>query len=308
MKILLLGANGQVGFELMRALGPLGTLRPTTRSGRLPGGAPCLAADLGGSDADLCTLLDAERPGLIVNASAYTAVDRAEDEPALAHRVNAGALAALSGWAAAHGVPVVHYSTDYVFAGEGERPWREDDATAPASVYGASKLVGELALRDSGAPHLILRTAWVYAARGHNFLRTMLRLAGERDTLRVVADQTGTPTPARLIANATATILARLTPDGGWRDDAAWGTYHLTAAGHTTWHAFAEAIFARALRAGLIEHAPSVEAIATADYPTRARRPAWSVLDCTRVQEMFSLRLPPWEMALDAVIGELAAH
>ena len=306
MKILLLGAGGQVGFELMRALGPLGELRVATRDGLLPGGAHCLRADLADSDAALIALLDHNAPDLIVNAAAYTAVDRAEDEPALAQRVNGDAVGTLGRWAAPRGVPVIHYSTDYVFDGRGTRPWREDDATAPPGVYGASKLAGEQALRASGAAHLVLRTAWVYAARGHNFLRTMLRLAAERDALRVVDDQVGAPTPARLIANATAAIIARLAPRGVFAGDAPWGLYHLTAGGHASWCGFARAIVQTAQRAGLIVRAPEVQAIATADYPPRARRPAWSVLDCTRVQDTFALRLPPWETALDAVIGELA--
>jgi len=306
MKILLLGAGGQVGFELMRALGPLGALSAATRDGMLPGGARCRVADLGAGATALRALLDEDAPDVIVNAAAYTAVDRAEDEAALAQAVNAPALDTLGRGAAAHGAAVIHYSTDYVFDGSGARAWREDDTPAPRGVYAASKLAGEQALRASGAPHLILRTAWVYAARGHNFLRTMLRLAGERDTLRVVNDQFGTPTPARLIANATAAMLARMTPRGGFAGDAAWGTYHLTASGHTSWHGFAEALLQAAQRAGLITRMPAVLAIATTDYPTRAQRPAWSVLDCTRVQDVFALRLPDWQTALDAVIGELA--
>ncbi|MCK9366210.1 MAG: dTDP-4-dehydrorhamnose reductase [Metallibacterium scheffleri] len=306
MKILLLGAGGQVGFELMRALGPLGALNAATRDGMLPGGARCRVADLGADPAALRALLDEAAPDVIVNAAAYTAVDRAEDEPALAQAINAGAPETLGRWAAAHGAAVIHYSTDYVFDGGGPRPWREDDTPAPRGVYGASKLAGEQALRASGAPHLILRTAWVYAARGHNFLRTMLRLAGERESLRVVNDQFGTPTPARLIANATAAMLARMAPRGDFTGDAAWGTYHLTASGHASWHGFAEALLQAAQRAGLIARMPELLAISSADYPTRAQRPAWSVLDCTRVQDVFALRLPDWQTALDAVIGELA--
>ncbi len=306
MRILLLGAGGQVGFELMRALGPLGELRAATRDGLLPGGAPCLRADLADGDAALLALLDHHAPDLIVNAAAYTAVDRAEDEPALAQRINGAAVGVLGRWAAPRGVPVIHYSTDYVFDGRGTRPWREDDATAPLGVYGASKLAGEQALLASGAPHLVLRTAWVYAARGRNFLRTMLRLAAERDVLRVVDDQIGAPTPARLIANATAASVARLAPRGAFAADAPWGIYHLTAGGQISWCGFARAIVQAAQRAGLIIRAPEVQAIASTDYPTRARRPAWSVLDCTRAQDTFALRLPSWDTALDAVIGELA--
>ncbi len=307
MRILLLGANGQVGFELMRALGPLGQLLPATRAGVLPGAQPCLRADLADSDARLHALLDETAPQLIVNAAAYTAVDRAEDEPEAALRSNGSAVGALGRWAAAYDVPLIHYSTDYVFAGAGTQPWREDDAVAPLGVYGASKLAGEQALRDSGARHLILRTAWVYAARGHNFLRTMLRLADEREQLRVVDDQIGTPTPARLIANATAIMLARMSVAGAFTDAAPWGTYHLTAGGQTSWHGFAAVLLQAAQRAGLIARLPRLQAIASSDYPTRARRPSYSVLDCSRIERTFALQLPPWQTALAAVIGELAS-
>jgi dTDP-4-dehydrorhamnose reductase len=194
----------------------------------------------------------------------------------------------------------VHFSTDYVFDGRGSRPYREDDPTAPLGAYGRSKLAGEVALRESGCAHLILRTAWVYAARGHNFLRTMLRLARERDELRVVDDQHGAPTPARLIAAATALILA------GHAGDAC-GTFHLTAAGACSWHAFAAALLQRAADSGLIARMPRVVPIATADYPTRAARPAYSVLDTARLRSAFGLHLPAWQSGLDDVIGELAA-
>lgn len=301
MRILLLGANGQVGFELARSLAPLGELVCASRDGKMPGGAACLAADLG-SPASLAAALDSTQADVIVNAAAYTAVDRAEDEPQLAQRINARALAEIGAWAASNNALVVHYSTDYVFDGSGTNPYREIDAVAPLGVYGASKLAGEIALRDSGCDHLILRTAWVYAARGHNFLRTMLRLALDRDELRIVADQHGAPTPARLISAATAAVLAQRM---GGREMQP-GTYHLCAAGQCTWFDFAGAIFARAHAAGLIERVPRLVPIATADYPTPARRPAYSVLDCSRIRDAFGLRLPTWQAGLDAVIGELA--
>ncbi|MBS0438575.1 MAG: dTDP-4-dehydrorhamnose reductase [Proteobacteria bacterium] len=301
MRTLLLGANGQVGFELARSLAPLGELVCASRDGKMPGGAACLAADLG-SPASLAAALDSTQADVIVNAAAYTAVDRAEDEPQLAQRINARALAEIGAWAASNNALVVHYSTDYVFDGSGTKPCREIDAVAPLGVYGASKLAGEIALRDSGCDHLILRTAWVYAARGHNFLRTMLRLARDRDELRIVADQHGAPTPARLISAATAAVLAQRM---GGREMKP-GTYHLCAAGQCTWFDFAGAIFARAQAAGLIERVPRLVPIATADYPTPARRPAYSVLDCSRIRDAFGLRLPTWQAGLDAVIGELA--
>ncbi|MDE1961879.1 MAG: dTDP-4-dehydrorhamnose reductase, partial [Xanthomonadaceae bacterium] len=231
---------------------------------------------------------------------------RAEDESVLAQRVNAQALAEIGAYAAAHNALAVHYSTDYVFDGAGSRPYRENDATAPLGVYGRSKRDGENALRASGCDHLILRTAWVYAARGHNFLHTMLRLARERDELRVVGDQRGAPTPARLISAATAVALARLLARRAGEREKLLGTYHLCAAGQCTWFDFAGAIFARALAAGLIARAPRLVPISTTEYPTRARRPAYSVLDCSKIRDAFGLHLPEWRAGLDAVIGELA--
>lgn len=305
MKILLLGANGQVGFELQRSLAPLGEIVAATRSGTLPGAVPCERVDFHDTDA-LRALCERIAPQLVVNAAAHTAVDRAEDEEALAQQANGAAPGVLGAWAAASGAAVVHYSTDYVFDGSGRRPYREDDATAPLGVYGRSKRAGELALEASGAEFLNFRTAWVYAARGGNFLRTMLRLARERDRLGVVADQRGAPTPARLIAQATACVLARwlvLTPD---ERRATAGHYHLVSAGECSWHEFAGEIFALALAAGLIERIPEVAAIATADYPTKARRPAYSVLDTRKIATTFGLQLPHWRQGLRDVIGELA--
>ncbi|MBB4127941.1 dTDP-4-dehydrorhamnose reductase [Xanthomonas translucens] len=300
MTTLVFGANGQVGQELLRALGASGPLLATTRSGRLPDGSACETADLD-QPQTLGALLDRLQPTAVVNAAAYTAVDRAEQERDAALRANAEAPAAIASWCAAHGVPMVHYSTDYVFDGQSTRPYPEDAPTAPLNVYGATKLAGEAAIRASGAQHLIFRTAWVYAAHGSNFLRTMLRVGAERDELRVVADQAGTPTPAALIADVTAQILER-------RDVAQSGTWHLTASGETTWHGFAEAIFDEALAAGLLARAPRVLPIATAEYPTPAKRPAYSRLDISRLQRDFSLVLPEWRDGLRQVIGELAAQ
>lgn len=299
MTTLVLGANGQVGQELLRALAGTGPLLATTRSGRLPDGSACETADLDRPQT-LSALLDRLRPTAVVNAAAYTAVDRAEQDRDAALRANAEAPAALAGWCAAHGVPIVHYSTDYVFDGQGARPYPEDAPTAPLGVYGATKLAGEEAIRASGAQHLIFRTAWVYAAHGNNFVRTMLRVGAERDELRVVADQVGTPTPAALIADVTAQVL-------GQRDALQSGTWHLTAAGETTWHGFAEAIFEEALAAGLLARAPRVLPITTAEYPTPAKRPAYSRLDVSRLQHDFSVALPQWRDGLRRVIGELVA-
>lgn len=297
MIVLLFGANGQLGQELRRALSPLGTVVSTTRSGALPDGSACEVADFNQTDS-LTALLDRIRPDVVVNAAAYTAVDRAEDDRDATWRANAEAPGVIARWCAAVGVPLVHYSTDYVFDGQGTRPYREDDATAPLGVYGASKLAGENAIRAAGGRHLIFRTAWVYAAHSANFLRTMLRVGAERDVLRVVADQIGTPTPAALIASVTAQALQH----GGDLS----GTWHLTANGETSWHGFAEAIFAEAVAAGRLPSSPKVEAITTAEYPTPARRPAYSHLDVSRLESDFGIALPSWQEGLKRVIAELA--
>ncbi len=297
MTILVFGGNGQVGRELLRALAPLGTVVATTRSGTLADGSACEVADFDLPDS-LPALLDRLRPALVVNAAAYTAVDRAEQEPEAAFRANAQAPGVIARWCAAQGVPLVHYSTDYVFDGQGRAPYREDAPTAPLGVYGTSKRDGEDAVRAAGGRHLIFRTAWVYAAHGGNFLRTMLRLGAERDELRVVADQIGTPTPAALIADVTAHALRH---PGGLS-----GTWHLTASGQTSWHGFAEAIFAEALSAGVLTKAPSVLAISSAEYPTPAKRPAWSVLDNRKLQRDFGVALPAWQEGLQRVIGEIS--
>nr|WP_218842352.1 dTDP-4-dehydrorhamnose reductase [Stenotrophomonas sp. JAI102] len=292
---MLLGANGQLGQELRGALAPLGGIVATTRIGALPDGNVCEVADFD-QPASLAALLDRVQPTVVVNAAAYTAVDRAEDDRDAAFRANAEAPGLLARWCAQAGVPLVHYSTDYVFDGQGTRPYREDDATAPLGVYGTSKLAGEDAIRAAGGRHLIFRTAWVYASHSANFLRTMLRVGADRDVLRVVADQVGTPTPARLIADVTAQALQH---DGGLS-----GTWHLTAKGETSWHGFAEAIFAEAVAAGVLPRAPSVEAITSAEYPTPAKRPAYSHLDVAKLEKDFGLTLPRWQDGLKQVIAE----
>lgn len=305
MKILLLGANGQVGFELARACAPLGELICATRSGVLPGGARGIAADLSQAGR-LAAVLAAANADVVINAAAYTAVDRAEDEPDRAQLDNAVGVAHLADWTARHNRLLVHYSTDYVFDGRGERPYGEDDPTAPLGAYGRSKLAGETAVHASRCDYLLLRTAWVYAARGHNFLRTMLKLGREREQLRVVNDQRGAPTSARLIAAATALALAHMYARRAVDREKFLGTFHLCAGGECSWFDFAAAIFARAQAAGLVERAPELLPITTAEYPTKAKRPAYSVLDSTKFQATFGLHLPPWQDGLDAVIGELA--
>jgi dTDP-4-dehydrorhamnose reductase len=297
MKILLFGGNGQVGTELRRSLASLGTVVATTRSGMLADGAPCELADFDAPDT-LGRLVERVRPDVVVNAAAYTAVDRAEDDVAAAFRANADAPAAIARACAARDVRLVHYSTDYVFDGHATRPYREDDPVAPLGVYGASKLAGEEAIRASGATHLIFRTAWVYAAHGSNFLRTMLRLARERDELQVVADQIGSPTPAGLIADLTARVLAG--------EPAGSGVWHLTSTGQTSWHGFAEAIMAAAHARGLVPRCPRVVPITTADYPTRARRPAYSVLDVTKLHRDFDLVPAAWQDGLGEVLDAVA--
>ncbi|HEY6986095.1 MAG TPA: dTDP-4-dehydrorhamnose reductase [Rhodanobacteraceae bacterium] len=302
MKILLLGATGQVGVELLRTLPPLGEIVCAALGGELADKSHCIDVDFTRS-ASLAAAMDEANADIIVNAAAYTAVDRAEDEPELADRINHLAVAEIGAWAARHAARVIHYSTDYVFDGASTRPYREDDATAPLGIYGRTKLDGEQALHESGARHLLLRTAWVYAAHGHNFARTMLRLAGERDELRVVSDQIGAPTPARLIAETTTAALR------AWLDRGdIGGTYHVVSAGRCSWFDFAVAILHGAVERGLIERLPRMDPIATADYPTRARRPAFSVLDCGRIEAALGIQLPSWESGLTGVLDELASQ
>lgn len=297
MTLLVFGGNGQVGQELLRALAPLGDVLATTRSGMLPDGTACEVADFGQPDS-LPALLDSLQPSVVVNAAAYTAVDKAEQDVDAAFAANAQAPGVIARWCAAHGVPFVHYSTDYVFDGQGTAPYREDEPTAPLGVYGTSKRDGEEAVRAAGGRHLIFRTAWVYASHGTNFLRTMLRVAAERDVLRVVADQIGTPTPAALIADVTAQALQH--------PNQLSGTWHLTASGQTSWHGFAEAIFAEAVATGVLAKAPTVEAIASSEYPTPAKRPAWSVLDNHKLQQDFGIMLPAWQDGLKRVMADVA--
>jgi dTDP-4-dehydrorhamnose reductase len=293
MRILLTGVTGQVGAALRVPLEPEGSV---------------IAADRGTLDLtrpeQLASALDRMSPDLIVNPAAYTAVDRAEDESELAFLVNAEAPGVIARWAASRRVPLVHFSTDYVFDGSGERPWREDDPTGPLSVYGASKLAGEQAVRAAGGPHLIIRTSWVYAATGSNFLRTIARLARERTELRIVADQHGAPTSARLIAAAVVEILksGRLAE----RFAAAGGLANVSASGETTWHGFATAIVEGLRVRGLPLQAQSVQPILTRDYPTKAKRPANSRLDLTRLRTTFGIVTPAWDEALATELDQLA--
>lgn len=284
MRILLTGRAGQLGWELCRALRPLGPVFAVSH----------VDCDLAQPD-HIRRAVRESAPDLIVNAAAYTAVDKAETEATLAQTINAAALQLLAEEAARVGAGVVHYSTDYVFDGAKAEPYVEDDATNPLSAYGRSKLAGELALRDCGVPHLIFRTSWVYAARGHSFLRTMLRLMREREELSVVDDQIGAPTWARLIADATATVLARAGSDKRQVAEALrarGGVYHLTAGGSTSWFGFAQFIRDNSVDPKRRLH--TLKPITTMQYPTPARRPANSRLSTDRIQRNWSIHLPEW--------------
>ena len=303
MKILLLGADGQLGSALGQSLAGLGPLVVATRKGVLPGGIPCRPVDLSAPDR-LRALILSERPDWLVNAAAYTAVDRAESESSLAEMINGQALGVIGESARAVGARVLHFSTDYVFSGESFRPWRETDPPAPVNAYGRSKLQGERLLAATGVEHLLLRIAWVYGPRGQNFLCTMLRLAAERDRLSVVADQIGTPTAAALVARVSALLIERLA--AAEPGDPRFGCYHLTAAGSTSWHGFASELLRQAHAAGLIPRLPEVQAIASSDYQTKAPRPRYSVLDTGKLRGAFGIELPDWQQGLAATIRALA--
>ena len=293
MKILLLGANGQVGWELQRSLAPLGEVVALDRDTPEP-------LDLAQTD-DLPALVRRHAPDVIVNAAAHTAVDKAESEPDFARALNATAPGVLAREAAARGALLVHYSTDYVFDGSGDRPRVEDAPTGPLSVYGQTKLEGEQAIRDSGAQHLILRTSWVYGLHGQNFPKTMLRLAQERDTLRVIDDQIGAPTGADLLADVTAHALRATRADA-----APGGTYHVAPGGEVSWYGLAGFCIdtARALRPDLPWRVQRIEPIPTRDYPTPARRPLNSRLDTRRLRAAFGLQLPAWHAGVRRMLTE----
>lgn len=299
MKILLLGKDGQVGWELQRALAPLGEVIALCRSSDSG-----FCGDLAQLDAMTATVRRLQ-PQVIINAAAYTAVDQAEQESRLAQVVNGDAPGVLAREAAVLGAWLVHYSTDYVFDGSGERPWREDDKTGPLNVYGRTKLDGEVQIRRAGCRHLILRTSWVYGARGGNFAKTMLRLASDRDQLRVVADQMGAPTGADLIADVTAHALQQ-----AMRDSKLAGTYHLAAAGQTSWHGYARYVLqqAQALGQTLKASPEAVQAVPTSAYPTPARRPLNSRLNTGEFIRTFELSLPPWQAGVDRMLHEWLGH
>ena len=295
MKILLLGKNGQVGWELQRSLAPLGELIALDARNRNHCG------DL----TDLIGLAKTVRevaPDVIVNAAAYTAVDKAESEPELAQAVNAKALAVLAQAAKASGAWLVHYSTDYVFDGSGATPWLESDVARPLSAYGASKLAGEQAIIEAGCKHLIFRTSWVYAARGRNFAKTMLQLAQQHDQLKVINDQVGAPTGADLLADVTAHALRAAV-----QNPQLSGLYHLAAAGETTWHAYATYVIEQARQAGVaIKVAQSaIQAVPSSAFPTPAQRPLNSRLNTSKLQHAFGLSLPHWQIGVKRMLTEV---
>jgi dTDP-4-dehydrorhamnose reductase len=291
-RILLIGSDGQVGWELRRTLAPVGQV---------------IAASLNGQDGPSVDLTEAASvrrlfketaPDAVVNAAAYTAVDRAETEPELAQAINGDALAVIAELCAAPRIPVIHYSTDFVFSGVTDHPYREDDLAEPKSVYGRTKLAGERALLESPAPALVFRTAWVYGVRGSNFLLTMLKLFRERSELRVVDDQVGTPTWSRMLAEVTAQITYRVF-HGSLDIEQIKGLYHVTGAGATSWFGFAEAI--REASGSDCRLIP----IPTSEYPAPAARPAYSVLDTGRFRNTFGLALPDWRHSLALCLADL---
>jgi dTDP-4-dehydrorhamnose reductase len=298
MKILLLGKDGQLGWELQRSLAVFGEVVACGHG----------EADLSNLE-DLQSLVRKELPQVIVNAAAYTAVDKAESEPDRALLINSKAVELLASEAGLLDAWLVHFSTDYVFDGAKDGLYMETDATDPLSVYGQTKLLGEEVIRASGCNHLIFRTSWVYAARGNNFVKTILRLARERYELNVVYDQIGAPTSAELLADVTACCLHRLQHDAPFYSQAC-GTYHLAASGSTSWHGFAKYIVDEALRYGarLSATSENVLPIPTSDYPLPARRPANSQLSTTKISTTFGIELPPWQYHVKRVVAEILTN
>jgi len=293
MKILLLGKTGQLGWELQRSLAPLGEV---VALGRSEGG---LCGDLSDTDGVVETVRSV-RPDVIVNAAAHTAVDKAESEPDLAESINATTPGAIAREAAATGSLLVHYSTDYVFDGSGDRPWREDDQTGPLNVYGRTKLAGEVAIRQSGCRHWIFRTSWVYASRGKNFAKTILKFAREREVLTVVADQIGAPTGADLLADVTSLAIRA-------RDAQDSGVYHLAAGGETSWHGYAEFLCDVARCAGVELKVREIQPVPGSSFPTPAPRPMNSRLNTAKLRGSFGLVLPDWKQGVERMLAEILA-
>jgi len=295
MNILLFGKNGQVGWELQRSLAPLGNVTALETS------STDYCGDFTNTSGIIATIR-ALRPDVIVNAAAYTAVDAAEGEPEQANQINAETVAVIACEAEALGAWLVHYSTDYVFAGYGEQAWREEDIPQPLNTYGCTKLAGERAIQQACSKYLIFRTSWVYATRGNNFAKTMLRLAKEREELGVINDQFGAPTGADLLADCTAHALKSV-----FQQTEAAGIYHLVASGTTTWYEYAQLVFDEARRAGLVLKLKQVRPLSTSSYPTPAMRPLNSRLDNRKFQRVFQLNLPGWQAGVQRMLSELAA-
>jgi dTDP-4-dehydrorhamnose reductase len=292
MKILLLGKNGQVGFELQRSLAPLGEVLALDRN------STSHCGDLSNLEG-LAETVRVFRPQVVVNAAAYTAVDKAESDQTTAHLINALAPEVLSRSCAAIDALLVHYSTDYVFDGSGQKAWLETDTTGPVNVYGRSKLAGEQGIAKQGAKHVIFRTSWVYGTEGGNFAKTMLRLAQERDIMAVINDQFGAPTGAALLADITAMSLQQPL--------ALSGIYHLAAAGETTWHAYAQYVLqtAKRLKPELDYKVKEVAAVSTSEFPTPAQRPLNSRLNCSKLQNALHCQLPEWQKGVDALLSKI---
>jgi len=290
MRVLITGAHGQVGHELLQ---------------RVPVGFEVFGH--GSQDLDISNLgevqavFDIVQPELVINAAAYTAVDKAESDVGRAYAVNAAGVGFLAVAAENRSIPLLHISTDYVFSGAGDKPYTPDDITNPTCVYGLSKLAGEKLLLEQCSRHLILRTSWVFGAHGNNFVKTMLRLGGDRDTLFVVADQNGGPTSAGSIADTLWALASIFQREGRL----GWGVYHYSGVPACNWHDFAKEIFTQAVALGLLEKSPEVKAIATADYPTPVKRPVWSVLDCEKLADVHGLLTKTWAQELHAVLQQL---
>ena len=298
MKILLLGKNGQVGWELQRSLAPLGEVLALDRN------STSHCGDLSNLEG-LADTVRVFRPDVVVNAAAYTAVDKAESDQSTANLINALAPEVLARACAAIGAYLVHFSTDYVFDGTGQKPWLESDATGPLNVYGLSKLAGEKGIAKQGAKHVIFRTSWVYGTEGGNFAKTMLRLAQEREKMAVINDQFGAPTGAALLADITALCLQRVQPEQ--HEPYLSGIYHLAAAGETTWHAYAKYVLqqAQSLKPSLKYTVKEVAAVATTEFPTPAARPLNSRLNCSQLENALQLKLPAWQTGVDAMLSKI---
>lgn len=294
MKILLLGKNGQVGWELQRALAPLGEVIALDREGDNE-----LSGDLTDLDGLKSTVLSVQ-PDIVVNAAAYTAVDKAESDMDLAKTVNAEAPKLLAELCAQIGALFIHYSTDYVFNGSGETPWTEEQSIDPLNVYGKTKAGGEQGIAQSGCNHLIFRTSWVFASKGNNFAKTMLRLASDRDTLNVIGDQIGAPTGAELISDITAQAIPKIMADKNLS-----GIYHLAASGETSWHEYASYVIEQARQMGQELKCTQINAIPTTEYPTPAPRPLNSRLNCAKLRNTFDLHLPHWEIGVKRMLQEI---